>query len=166
MVDYSIAINADVFLFSGDAYKTASPEPIYQKMFASQLQRLADHEIKTVLVVGNHDQIMRSTSSHAMSVFGSLKVPGLMIVDKPLVKKIDTKNGAFQLIGLPHVTRHNLMTLDKYSSYTAAQIDSVLVEHVSDLLRGFYEELDAELPTVTTAHMSLDKAVAASRKSF
>lgn len=160
VVDYSIEEKADAFLFSGDAYKTASPEPIYQKMFASQLQRLAEHEIKTILVVGNHDQIMRSTSSHAMSVFQSLKVPGLLIVDKPMLKKIDTRSGAFQLIGLPHVTRHNLMTLDKYSNYSAAQIDAVLVEHVSDLLRGYYEELDPEIPTVTTAHMSLDKAVA------
>lgn len=160
VVDYSIEAGADAFLFSGDAYKTASPEPIYQKMFANQLQRLADHEIKTILVVGNHDQIMRSTASHAMSVFQSLKVPGLLIVDKPMLKTIDTRSGAFQLIGLPHVTRHNLMTLDKYANYSAAQIDAVLVEHVIDLLRGYYEELDPQIPAVTTAHMSLDKAVA------
>lgn len=160
VVDYSIDKKVDALLFSGDAYKTASPEPIYQKMFASQLQRLADHEIKTILVVGNHDQIMRSTASHAMSVFQSLKVSGLLIVDKPMLKTIDTRSGAFQLIGIPHVTRHNLMTLDKYSNYGAGQIDAVLVEHVSDLLRGYYEELDPEIPAVTTAHMSLDRAVA------
>ncbi len=69
VVDYAINIEADVFLFSGDAYKTANPEPIYQKMFATRLKRLSDSGIKTILLVGNHDQILRSTNSHAMSVF-------------------------------------------------------------------------------------------------
>jgi exonuclease SbcD len=98
-VDFSIDNKIDLFLFSGDAYKNASPEPIYQKFFASELKRLSDAGIKTVLVVGNHDQILRSTSSHAMSVFQSLEVPGITIVDKPMIETIDTKSGALQLVG-------------------------------------------------------------------
>src|SRR5271169_5509441 len=61
VVDYAIEIDADLFLFSGDAYKTASPEPVYQKMFARELKRLSNAGIKTILVVGNHDQILRAT---------------------------------------------------------------------------------------------------------
>jgi len=160
VVDYSLEQNIDVFLFSGDAYKNASPEPIYQKMFARELKRLSEAGIKTILVVGNHDQIMRSTQSHAMSVFQSLEVEGVLTIDKPVFEVIDTKNGAFQLIGLPHITRHNLMTMDKYAGFSAAQIDDVLVHHVSDMLHSYYEELDPSLPTVVTAHMALDRAIA------
>lgn len=159
-VQYAIDENIDVFLFSGDAYKNASPEPIYQKMFAQELKRLSDAGIKTILVVGNHDQILRATGSHSMSVFQSLEVPNVITIDKPMSIKLDTKNGAFQLIGLPHVHRNQLLTLEKYGNVPAAQLDRVLVEHVTDILSAFYDELDPNMPSVVTAHMTVDRALA------
>src|SRR6516162_10694276 len=127
-VQYAIDEKIDVFLFSGDAYKNASPEPIYQKMFARELKRLSDASIKTILVVGNHDQILRGSGSHAMSVFQSLEVPGVITIDKPILTKIETPNGIFQLVGLPHVTRHQLVTLEQHGSLSQAQLDRLLVD--------------------------------------
>jgi len=160
VVDYALTNQIDVFLFSGDAYRNASPEPIYQKMFARELKRLSDAGIHTILLVGNHDQILRSTSSHSMSVFQSLAVPKVIVIDQPTSCRIDTAHGAFQLIGLPHVTRHQLMTLDKYADLPAAAVDMLLVERVEALLRSYYEDLDSSLPSVVTAHMTVDRAVA------
>ena len=160
VVNYALDIEADAFLFSGDAYKNATPEPIYQKMFAAQLKRLSDAGTKTILLVGNHDQILRSTNSHAMSVFQSLSVPGVMTVDKPLLSTIETRRGAFQLIGLPHITRHQLVTLEKYAQLGAADIDRLLAQQVANILNGYYNDLNADLPTVVTAHMTVDRALA------
>ena len=160
VVDQALATQCDIFLFSGDAYRNASPEPLYQKMFAQQLKRLSLAGIQTILVVGNHDQILRSSQSHAMSVFQSLEVPGLITVDRPMSIKLDTRGGALQLIGLPHITRHQLFTLDKYKDQSAAAIDRILIAHVRDLLRGYYLDLDPDLPTVVTAHMATDSALA------
>jgi exonuclease SbcD len=159
-VDYAIEHKIDVFLFSGDAYRNASPEPIYQKMFARQLKRLSDANVNTILLVGNHDQVLKSTSTHAMSVFQTLEVPNVTTIDRPVLTTLDTTNGALQLIGLPHVTRHQMMTNDKYSTQTSAGIDTALVENVHALLRGYYDQLDPSIPTVVTAHMTVDKAVA------
>ena len=50
--------------------------------------------------------------------------------------------------------------MEKYSGFTAAQLDDVLVHHVSDMLKSYYQELDPAIPTVVTAHMSLDRALA------
>src|SRR5277367_5283272 len=160
VVDYALQIEADLFLFSGDAYRNASPEPIYQKMFARELKRLSDAGINTILVVGNHDQILRGTGSHAMSVFQSLEVPGVVTIDRPAKLKLVTKRGELQVIGLPHITRHHLLALEKYASSTASQIDTLLVDHVDAVLKGFYEELDPNVPTIVTAHMTVDRAVA------
>ena len=159
-VDFAIANACDIFLFSGDAYRNASPDPVYQKMFARQLKRLSSADIQSILVVGNHDQILRSSQSHAMSVFQSLEVPGIITVDSPTALRLDTKNGALQLIGLPHITRHQLMTLDKYKDLSAAAIDIILIDHIRDLLRGYYLQLDPAIPTVVTAHMATDSALA------
>ena len=160
VVDYTIEKGCNLFIFSGDAYKNASPEPVYQKMFARELNRLSKHNIKTVLVVGNHDQLLRATQSHSMSVFQSLEVSGMVIVDRPMSITIDTTAGAVQLVGLPHVTRHNLVALEKYRESTAQEIDRLLAEHVKSLLRGYYLDLDATMPTIVTAHMSTDSALA------
>jgi DNA repair protein SbcD/Mre11 len=160
VVDYALEIEADLFLFSGDAYRNASPEPIYQKMFASELKRLSAAGVNTILVVGNHDQILRGTGSHAMSVFQSLEVPGVITIDRPTKLKLATKRGELQVIGLPHITRHHLLALEKYANSTASQIDTLLVDHVDTVLKGFYGEIDASLPTIVTAHMTVDRAVA------
>ncbi len=160
VVEYSIQNKIDIFLFSGDAYKNATPEPIYQKMFAQALKKLSDAQIKTILVVGNHDQILRANQSHAMSVFQSLEVPGVVMIDKPTITKLECASGVLQLIGLPHITRHQLMTHEKYANLPVSQLDSVLVEHTADILSSFYDQLDASLPTVVTAHMTLDRALA------
>lgn len=158
VVTISIEKHADVFLFSGDAYRNATPEPVYQKELAGQIKRLSDAQIATVLVVGNHDQILKSSSSHSMSVFQSLSVPHVTVIDKPVLLHLDTANGALQLIGLPHVTRHLLMTHEKYAGLTASALDKLVVSHVSNLLQGFYDLLDPALPAVVTAHMMVDQA--------
>ncbi len=160
VVDYALAHRVHAFLFSGDAYRNAHPEPVYQKMFARELKRLSDAGVTTILLVGNHDQLLRSTSSHALSVFQSLEVPGVITIDRPLSQTIDTAAGAFQLIGLPHVTRHQLVTSDKYLPLPAGEVDKVLVAHIDALLKGYYAELDSSLPAVVAAHMTVDRALA------
>ena len=52
------------------------------------------------------------------------------------------------------------MTLDKYKDLSAAEIDRVLVDHIRDLLRGYYMDLDPDIATVVTAHMATDSALA------
>ncbi|MFX4512845.1 hypothetical protein ABTA89_19715, partial [Acinetobacter baumannii] len=64
------------------------------------------------------------------------------------------------LVGLPHVTRHQLLTLEKYADLSSAALDRVLIEHVTALLRGYYETLDPAIPSVVTAHMGVDSALA------
>lgn len=166
VVDFALDRAADLFLFSGDAYKNASPEPLYQKAFAEQLKRLSDAKIPTVLLVGNHDQILKASASHSMSVFQSLEVPGVTVIESPKLLTIETKNGLLQLIGLPHVTRHLLMTHEKYSKLTAGEIDQVLVKHVSEIMEQFYEELDEQLPSVATAHIMVDTARAGAEQDL
>ena len=165
-VDYTIDKGADVFLFSGDAYKNASPEPVYQKTFASQLKRLSDAKIPVILLPGNHDQILKSSGSHAMSVFESLAVPGLVVIDQPRLLVLETAAGPLQVIAIPHVTRHLLMTHDKYAAMNSTDIDRVLVRLVGDMLADFYNDLDPTIPTVVTAHMMLDRARAGAEEEL
>ncbi len=165
-VDFALKSNADVFLFSGDAYKTPSPEPLYQKAFAVQLKRLSESGISTVLLVGNHDQILKAGSSHSMSVFQSLEIPGVEVIERPNLLRLKSKNGVLQLIGMPHVTRHLLMTQKKYANLAQSEIDRVLVQHTAEILRDLYDNLDPALPACLTAHMMVDSARAGAEQEL
>lgn len=165
-VDYAIQNEADIFLFSGDAYKNASPEPLYQKAFAEQLKRLSNAGIPNILIVGNHDQILKAGSSHSMSVFQSLEVPGLTVIESPQLLNFQTKNGPVQLIGIPHVTRHLLMEHEQYAGLDAAEIDQVLQKHLESILKHLYSKLDPKIPTLLSAHMMLDTARAGAEKEL
>ena len=165
-VDYCLESQADVFLFSGDAYKNASPEPMYQQAFARQLKRLSSAKVPTILLVGNHDQILRSGPSHSMSVFQSLEVPGITVIETPQLRKIKTKHGQLQVLAMPHVTRHLLMTQDKYAHMSASEIDRVLADSVSSIFADFYEQLDPKIPALSTAHMMMDTARAGAEQEL
>ncbi len=158
VVDFALENKADIFVFSGDAYKNASPEPIYQQAFARQLKRLSDAKIPTILLVGNHDQILKGNSSHSMSVFQSLEVAGVTVIETPQLLKIKTKHGILQFIGMPHVTRHLLMTHEKYAGLSASELDKILVGHVVEIFKDFYEQLDPKKPAIASAHMMMDNA--------
>lgn len=166
VVDFTLSSKADVFLFSGDAYKTASPEPIYQKIFAQQLKRLSDASIPTLLLVGNHDQILRGSQSHSLSVFQSLAVPNVTILDRPQLLRLSIRNEILQLIAIPHVTRHILMTQEEYGNTSSKVIDKALVSALRSITEGFYAQLDPSLPTVTTAHIMLDQARAGAEEEL
>lgn len=165
-VDYALQHEIDVYLFSGDAYKNASPEPVYQKAFARQLKRLSDAGIQTILLVGNHDQVMRSTESHSMSVFESLEIANVITIDQPGLHLIDTPHGKLQVIGIPHVTRHLLMTHEKYADLTSGAVDKILVGHVDALMKHYLDELDDTIPAVATAHMMVDRARAGAEQDL
>ena len=50
-VDQAIEQDIDFFMFSGDAYKTATPTPTQQKLFLQQLLRLNAHGIPVAIVI-------------------------------------------------------------------------------------------------------------------
>ncbi len=55
LVAHALAEDIDLFLFCGDAYRTADPTPTQQKLFAEALRPIADACIPIVMIVGNHD---------------------------------------------------------------------------------------------------------------
>jgi exonuclease SbcD len=165
-VTYAVENKADIYLFSGDAYRNAAPEPVYQKAFAAELRRLSEAEISTILLVGNHDQILKSSGSHSMSVFQSLAVPNVTTIDRPEVVRVDTKHGACQIVGIPHVTRHLLMTQEKYAGLSGTEIEKLMVSRVREVVRSLYDELDPDVPAIATAHMMVDRARAGAEQEL
>ncbi|MCA9886036.1 MAG: metallophosphoesterase, partial [Anaerolineae bacterium] len=54
MVDYAREHDVDLVIFAGDAFKTRTPSPTFQREFAWRIRDLAELA-PVVMLVGNHD---------------------------------------------------------------------------------------------------------------
>ena len=97
-IDRAIQEPVDLVLFGGDAFPDATPPPYVQEAFASQFRRLADVQIPTVLLVGNHDQHSQGAGGASLSIYRTLAVPGFIVGDRLTTHLIPTLNGDIQVI--------------------------------------------------------------------
>jgi exonuclease SbcD len=103
---------------------------------------------------------MRNNQSHAMSVFDSLNLDKITVIQKPALLKLNTKNGPIQIIGLPYVRPNQLLTIDEYRNLEPAQLDNKIRNNVELVFKNYYNQLEKDTAAIVTAHMTLDQAVA------
>lgn len=157
-VNYAIENNVDLVIFTGDTYKHATPEPVYQREFARRIRRLSENKIPTILLVGNHDILYRIDGSDALDIYSTLAIDHVTVFNKIENKNIETKNGIVQIIALPHITKSRLLTKEEYRNLSAKEQDKLMIEKVKDAINGCIEKINPELPTVLIGHGTIETA--------
>ncbi len=157
-IDRAIAEPVDLVLFGGDAFPDATPPPFVQEAFASQFRRLVDAQIPTVLLVGNHDQHSQGQGGASLCIYRTLGVPGFIVGDRLETHRIETNNGAIQVITLPWLTRSTLLTRPETEGLSLSDVNKLLSDRLRVALEGEIRELDPDVPTVLLAHLMADKA--------
>jgi DNA repair protein SbcD/Mre11 len=157
-IDRAIAEPADLVLFGGDAFPDATPAPLVQQLFATQFRRLADAQIPTVLLVGNHDQHSQGQGGASLAIYRSLAVPGFVVGDRLETHKLTTQAGDIQIITIPWLTRSALLTRGDADGLSMAEVGSLLIEKLKVVLEGEIRQLDSQLPTILLAHVMVDRA--------
>ncbi|MBW4520639.1 MAG: exonuclease subunit SbcD [Scytolyngbya sp. HA4215-MV1] len=157
-IDRAIAEPVDLVLFSGDAFPDATPSPIVQQAFAQQFRRLADAEIPTVLLVGNHDQHAQGMGGASLCIYRTLGVPGFVVGDRLETHCIATRHGDVQVVTLPWLTRSTLLTRPETEGLSLAEVDRLLLDRLRVALEGEIRSLDPDLPTILLAHLMVDAA--------
>lgn len=157
-IDRAISEPVDLLLFGGDAFPDATPPPIVQEAFARQFRRLADADIPTVLLVGNHDQHSQGLGGASLCIYRTLGVPGFWVGDRLQTLRIETGKGAVQIITLPWLTRSALLTRPDTEGLSIAEINHLLIDRLRAALEGEIRRLDPALPTVLLAHLMTDTA--------
>ncbi len=157
-IDRAIAEPVDLVLFGGDAFPDATPPPYVQEKFAAQFRRLVDSQIPTVLLVGNHDQHSQGQGGASLCIYRTLGVPGFMVGDRIETHRIQTRNGAVQVITLPWLTRSSLLTRRDTENLTMAEVNQRLIERLEPILTAEIRSLDPEVPTVLLGHLMADNA--------
>lgn len=158
-IDRALAEPVDLVLFGGDAFPDATPPPYVHQAFASQFRRLADAEIPTVLLVGNHDQHSQGQGGASLCIYRTLGVPGFVVGDRLETHLIQTRKGAVQVITLPWLTRSTLLTRPDAEGLSMGEVTHLLSDRLRVALEGEIRHLDPTLPTVLLAHAMVDTAM-------
>lgn len=157
-IDRAIAEPADLVLFGGDAFPDAVPPPLVQQAFASQFRRLADANIPTVLLVGNHDQHAQGQGGASLCIYRTLGVPGMVVGDRLETHCLETKKGPVQVVTVPWLTPSALLTRPEMEGLTMAEVNQHLQDRLRIALEGEIRRLNADQPAILLGHLMTDTA--------
>jgi len=160
IVDTAIQEQVDLVLFAGDAYKDRNPPPTFQREWGRRLMRLSRAGIPTLLLVGNHDLSPALGRAHALEAFDTLDVPHVRVLDQPaFLGPGDLEGLPMQVLALPWIARSGLMATLGLAAVDPRKIYEELETRLIELVQEWLGQADAALPTVLTAHASVQGAV-------
>jgi len=167
IVDAAINERVDLVIFSGDAYKDRTPVPTYQREWGRRIMRLSEANIPTILLVGNHDISPSLGRASALQEFSTLFIPNIHLVTKPeLISSNQLNNLPVQIIALPWINRTGFLANLEDDSVHLRDIDENIEIITTRIIDDLIHELDPELPTIFTAHASVQGAVFGGERSI
>lgn len=165
-IDVGLAEGVDAVLIAGDIYKSRTPNPTHQREFARRIRRLRAAELPVLILTGNHDVSPAAGRAHAVEIFDTLELEGVVVADRPRTHILETRAGPLQVIALPWVTRHNLLTKEDLRLSTILEVETMLVDRIDRFLTGAARELDPDMPAVLTVHGTIAGATLGSEQSI
>ena len=155
VVDYALANDADLVLFSGDAFKTRDPSPTYQREFARQVVRLTSANITTVLLVGNHDMPVMEKRASSVDIYRTLSVPNVIVGSREELHVVNTRRGKVQIATVPWPMRSRLLQDDDLRDSNIEDLDRALEDIMEQELIHLAESVDTSLPAVLMGHFTV-----------
>lgn len=165
VVDYAIAHQADLAVFTGDAFKNRDPDPTQQREFAQRIKRLAD-EMPTLLLVGNHDMPAMPVKASSIDIFRALGVPGVIVGHRPGGQVVTTRRGPLFLAWMPYPMRNRLLARQEHQGKTIEELEGALRQVIADILGELAEQAAShEMPRLLAAHLSVAEAKLGSERT-
>ncbi len=158
IVDTAISEKVDMVIFAGDAYKDRSPAPTFQREWGRRIIRLSQAGIPTFLLVGNHDMSPAAGRAHAIQEFDTLQIPHVRVLQQPQFLSADELGLPVQMIAIPYISRSGLMAALEVSGVDKAEVYSEIEKRLTELLMEWLANADQSLPTIMTAHASVQGA--------
>jgi DNA repair protein SbcD/Mre11 len=158
-VDYAIAHSVDLFVFAGDAYKTANPSPTQQKLLMQSFMRLYQAKIPVIIVVGNHDNPLSFGKANALDIFAHLPIDGFYVCAKPESFIIQTKSGPVQIVGIPWPNRHHLALNAAHALSSSTELTQHISQTLATIIQNFAQKLDPTLSAILVGHLTVSAGI-------
>ena len=158
IIETAITEKVDLVIFAGDAYKDRSPAPTFQREWGRWIIRLSQAGIRTLLLVGNHDLSPAIGRANAIQEFETLAVPHVTVLSRPQFLSADELGLPVQVIAIPWVARSGLVAATDGSAADSSEVFTNIEQRLTELVDGWLEQADPTLPTILTAHASVQGA--------
>jgi DNA repair protein SbcD/Mre11 len=169
MVEYARENDVDLVIFAGDAFKTRTPEPTFQREFAWRIRDLTELA-PVVMLVGNHDLPPIARKASSIEIYDTLAVPNVWVAHEYEVKRIKTKRGDVIVGAAPYPIRARLMQDVRITGMTIKQTDDLLENKLSEILESLADDADnlageEAVPRILTAHFTVRGASLGSERN-
>ena len=162
MIEFAREGDVDLVIFAGDAFRSRSPNPTYQREFAVRVRQLSQLA-PTVLLVGNHDLPMNAAKASTVAIYETLDVPGIWVAEDYEARCIETKRGPVVVGAAPYPIRARLLADVDLRGKTIAEQDGALEGALHKRLRALRDQADgladAVAPRLLCGHFSVTGAV-------
>lgn len=158
-IDTAIERKVDFFLFSGDAYKTATPTPTHQKLLLQCFLRLFTAKIPIIIIVGNHDNPLSFGKAHALDFLGQIPLEGFHVISKPTIIPLNTKNGLVNIVGIPWPTKSMVSLQANHHYKTSSELTDYISKSMSTIIKKFADQLDPQIPAVLAGHLTVSSGI-------
>lgn len=166
IVHAAVAESVDLVIFAGDAYKDRNPAPTFQREWGKRIMQLSRAGIPTLLLVGNHDLSPAVGRAHALSEFSTLSVPHIRTLDEPTFLSSEVlshlcpgeKELNLQILAIPWISRSGMIAYLDLQTRDQKVIYEELEKRLSNIIHQWLNKADPDLPTVLTAHASIQGA--------
>lgn len=165
IVNTAVDEAVDLVIFAGDAYKDRNPHPTFQREWGRRMMRLSQAGIPVLLLVGNHDVSPAAGRAHTMQEFNTLAVPHIFIADRITRFGPDELGLPVQIITIPWVSRHQLMTREETAGLSLQEVLDSIEERVTTAVAQLVETADPDLPLILAAHANVQGATYGSERS-
>lgn len=172
MIDHAKVNDVDLVIFAGDAFKTRSPNPTYQREFAHRIRDLAELA-PVVLLVGNHDLPLTQLKASSVEIYQVLDVPNVRVASDYEVWVQETKRGHVVIGTAPYPLRSRILENTKTTGMTIAETDDILRDNLVDILEEMADEadtlsqeFDGDIPRLLTGHFTVGGAVVGSERTI
>ncbi len=160
ITDYARAEEADLIVFAGDAFKTATPNPTFQRAFATRIKELS-LIAPVILLVGNHDLQPNSSKASSIEIYSTLDVPNVLVAETFDVHEVTTRNGRVIVGTAPYPIRARLMEQIDSTSKTIREMDDQLQDSLYttlDQLATQADEMAGDDPRLLIGHFTVTGA--------
>ena len=162
MIDYAREHDVDLVVFAGDAFRSRSPNPTYQRAFAQRVLTLSQLA-PTVLLVGNHDLPVNIAKATTVDIYATLQVPDIWVAGDYELRRIATKRGDVVVGAAPYPLRSRLLQEPATRGMTIGEQDAALEQRLHEkldaLAQGAEALADETVPRLLTGHFTVAGAV-------
>ena len=166
VVTFASENSADIVLFCGDAYKSRNPSQTHQREFAKRIYSLANNGIQVFLLIGNHDSPNIPGPASALDIFPTLNIPNVHIGSTLTTHLIETKSGPIQIVSLPWVRKGQFMSSAETDQLSTEELNSTIQSMLTTEISYQASNLDPDIPSILSGHVSIDSARTSSEKSM